>query len=203
MKLPLLTFIYNEIIWHYFQIHGPFEIVLANKYNSGKESIVIFSYNFPEVGDPNFKPSAKTVLFTDRQRKLDRDETRKPAIPIEQLEKKYLSRNKSLQNEENPSTSQSSKPDISLDLFISSISNHLAAYVCRMDQVQELIPKDDSRNEFSEVYDVKFSRDLRLVTFTLKIVDGDATNGKFNQVYEEFVLVDFIRPDLSVYNLYQ
>ena len=48
---------------------------------------------------------------------------------------------------------------------------------------QELIPKDESRNEFSEVYDVKFSRDLRLVTFTLKIVDGDATNGKFNQFY--------------------
>jgi len=81
-----------------------------------------------------------------------------------------------LQNEENPSTSQSSKPDISLDLSISSISNHLAAYVCRMDQVQELIPKDEAKNEFSEVYDVKFSRDLRLVTFTLKIVDGDATN---------------------------
>ena len=103
-----------------------------------------------------------------------------------------------MQNEENPSTSQSSKPDISLDLFISSISNHLAAYVCRMDQVQELIPKDESKNEFSEVYDVKFSRDLRLVTFTLKIVDGDATNGKFSQVCEEFVRV--IRPVLSVYN---
>ena len=106
-----------------------------------------------------------------------------------------MSLNKSLQNEENPSTSQSSKPDISLDLFISSISNHLAAYVCRMDQVQELIPKDESRNEFSEVYDVKFSRDLRLVTFTLKIVDGDATNGKFNlnQVHEEFVRVYLVQ----------
>ena len=105
-----------------------------------------------------------------------------------------------MQNEENPSTSQSSKPDISLDLFISSISNHLAAYVCRMDQVQELIPKDESKNEFSEVYDVKFSRDLRLVTFTLKIVDGDATNGKFIKFMKSLSLFISV---LSVYNLYQ
>ena len=136
-----------------------------------KESIVLFSYNFPEPGDATFKPAANQVLMTDRQRKINREENKKPVIPIDDLEEKYLSE-KSTQRDENN--------DIPLDKFVRSVSEHLSAYVSRMDQVQELLPKPGSNQpDCGQVYNVQFSRDVTKVNFILQIVDGSSgSNGK-------------------------
>ena len=152
---------------------------MANKPGE-QDSIVLFSYNFPEPGDPSFKPASKPVLVSDRQRKLNRDETRKPVLPIEELEERYLKKRPSLGNNiEGSSGVIPIENNISLDSFVRSVSDHLSAYVSRMDQVQELLPKNgSSKADCGEVYDVRFSRDIRKVKFVLKLVDSDGTSGK-------------------------
>ena len=158
--------------------------MLANKQDSGG-SIVLFSYNFPEPGDPGFKPGAKPTLVTDRQRKLNRDETRKPVVPVEELELKYLCKKSRLNNDDDAASENDSmlerdrNTDYSLDLFVRSVSDHLSAYISRMDQVQELLPKNGStKADCGEVYNVRFSRDVRIVKFVLKLVDSNGANGK-------------------------
>ena len=152
---------------------------MANKPGE-QDSIVLFSYNFPEPGDPSFKPASKPVLVSDRQRKLNRDETRKPVLPIEELEERYLKKSPSSGNNiEGSSGVIPIENNISLDSFVRSVSDHLSAYVSRMDQVQELLPKNgSSKADCGEVYDVRFSRDIRKVKFVLKLVDSDGTSGK-------------------------
>ena len=136
----------------------------------GKKSIVLFSYNFPEPGDAAFKPAANPVLMTDRQRKINREESKKPVIPIDDLIEKYLN-DKSKQSDESS--------DITLDVFVRSVSDHLSAYVSRMDQVQELLPKPGSdKPDCGEVYNVHYSRDVTKVNFVLKLEDGSGSNGK-------------------------
>lgn len=149
------------------KIHGPFEIVLANK-TQGKNSIDIFSYNFPEPGDASFKVSQSPTLMTHRQRKINREESKKPVIPIDYLEEKYLS-DKSQERDINN--------ELSLDEFVRSVSDHLSAYISRMDQVQELLPiPPATKPECGEVYNVQFSRDITKVRFILKLVDGSGSN---------------------------
>ena len=139
--------------------------MLGNK-SSRHVSIDLFSYNFPEPGDIGFKPAPKSVLVTDRQRKINMEPNKIPVIPIQELEGKYL-RKKSRVSE---GTSQS---ETELDLFVRSVSDHLSAYISRMDQVQELLPKDSgTKADCGEVFNVRYSRDIRNVKFLLKLVDS-------------------------------
>jgi len=150
------------------KIHGPFDIVLANK-SKNENSIILFSYNLPEPGDATFKIAPKATLMTDRQKKINREESKKPVIPIDDLEEEYLKSKSKLREE---------KSDIRIDEFVRSVSDHISAYVSRMDQVQELLPKNGAdKPECGEVYNVQYSRDVTKVTFILKIVDGSGSNG--------------------------
>ena len=157
--------------------------MLANK-ASCRDSIVLFSYNFPEPADASFKPRAKPVVVTDRQRKINRDETMKPVIAIDELEERYL-RRKSRSGNEKAASSTSEEIEVSVDKFVRSISDHLSAYISRMDQVQELLPKNGStRADCGEVFNVVYSRDTRRVKFTLKLEDSNGTNGRlFGESY--------------------
>ena len=146
--------------------------MLANK-SSRPNSIVLFSYNFPEPGDASFKPASKSVLVTERQRKHNMEPTKMPIIPIQQLEENYLRKSSRVNNE---GTSQS---ETELDLFVRSVSDHLSAYISRMDQVQELLPKDGAtKADCGEVFNVLYSRDIRNVKFLLKLVDSSSGSGK-------------------------
>lgn len=108
--------------------------------------------------------------MTHRQRKINREESKKPVIPIDYLEEKYLS-DKSQERDINN--------ELSLDEFVRSVSDHLSAYISRMDQVQELLPiPPATKPECGEVYNVQFSRDITKVRFILKLVDGSGSNGK-------------------------
>jgi len=161
------------------KIHGPFEIVLANK-STSQNSMALFSYNFPEPGAASFKPASKSVLVTDRQRNLNMEPTKKPVIPIQELEEKYLRKKSRLTNE---GTSQA---ETELDLFVRSVSDHLSAYISRMDQVQELLPKDGStKADCGEVFNSQYSRDIRNVKFILKLVDSSGTSDSGNEADEK------------------
>ena len=107
--------------------------------------------------------------MTDRQKKINREESKKPVIPIDDLEEEYLKSKSKLREE---------ILDIRIDEFVRSVSDHISAYVSRMDQVQELLPKNGAdKPECGEVYNVQYSRDVTKVTFILKIVDGSGSNG--------------------------
>ena len=119
--------------------------------------------------------------MTHRQRKINREESKKPVIPIDYLEEKYLS-DKSQEKDKNN--------ELSLDEFVRSVSDHLSAYISRMDQVQELLPiHPATKPECGEVYNVQFSRDITKVRFILKLVDGNGSNGKLFSLIKFSALV--------------
>ena len=177
------------------KVHGPFEIVLANN-PSGDDSIVLFSYHFPEPVDPAFNPSPKPTLVTDRQRRFNRDETRKPVVPIEGLEWKFLGKKSRSANEnennanilssDNSAIEKNRNSDCCVDLFVRSVSDHLSAYISRMEQVQELLPQNGAtKAECGEVFNVKFSRDVTIVKFVLKLVDSSGADESGNEAEED------------------
>ena len=150
--------------------------MLANK-SSRQNSIVLFSYNIPEPGDASFKPASKPVLVTDRQRKHNMEPTKMPIVPIQELEEKYLRKSSRVNNEEGYTV------ETEMDLFVRSVSDHLSAYISRMDQVQELLPKDGAtKADCGEVFNVQYSRDIRNVKFLLKLVDGSGSGKLCEQI---------------------
>ena len=170
------------------QIHGPFEIVLASR-PSAEDSIVLFSYHFPEPVDPGFNPSSKPILVTDRQRKFNKDETKKAVVSVEDLECKFLRKqskspsenNTNILSLENSLIPKNRNQDCCVDLFVRSVAEHLSAYISRMDQVQELLPQNGATQaDCGEVFNVLFSRDVTLVKFVLKLVDSNSRDGKIS-----------------------
>ena len=76
-----------------FQIHGPFEIVLANQPDSSERGIYLLSYSFPEVGDPEFKVPLKPVHSKQIYKSLNQQRSESVSvIPIEHLADQLLQR---------------------------------------------------------------------------------------------------------------